>query len=111
MKKHVREIYARGHRFLFYTKKANSQIQGGEPPAVKGDTKMKCDSKQIIVKLLQELKNNGVRYEDLASGLFLCERTIRNYSKGKIPDCKVIYVLKYIKNNYMGIYKDVLSKE
>lgn len=45
MKKHVREIYARGHRFLFYTKKANSQIQGGEPPAVKGDTKMKCDSK------------------------------------------------------------------
>ena len=111
MKNHVRGICVRGHNIIFYTKKVNSQIQGGQPPENKGGKKMKCDSKQIIVRLLQELKNSGIRYEDLASGLFLCERTIRNYSKGKIPDCKIIYVLTYIKNNYMEIYENVLSKE
>lgn len=111
MKNQVQGIYARGHKIFILLKNRISRIQGPGLLNDTGDKTMKRDCKQLIIDLIQELKNNGVRYEDIAVGLYVCEKTIRNYSKGKIPNGKIKYILNYIKSNYKEIYEDVLQKE
>ena len=65
----------------------------------------------FIVDLIGELRKSGVRYEDMAADLYISERTIRNYAKGKIPQGKRQYFINYVKQNYREVFDYVAEKE
>ena len=107
MKRQIRKTSAAGHRFYFVLNQANPN---NVPCAAAQGENMSDTNIKLIVDLLQELRKNGVRYEELAAGLFVCTKTIRNYSKGQIPNSKIRHVLKFVKSNYQEIYSYVCEK-
>lgn len=83
MKFLIRAAYVGGHINFFVRNIPFPKYN--PPPQFIGVKKMEERTIWFIVDLIGELRKSGVRYEDMAADLYISERTIRNYAKGKIP--------------------------
>lgn len=62
------------------------------------------DNKQVIIKMIEQLKLHGIKDEEIAYKFGVSKQTITNYRNGKIPQNKCVQFILFVKENYREVY-------